>query len=45
LFVAFFGVIADTVREILGADWSPEIDQAWRNLLDEIERVVAQHQT
>jgi len=44
LFVAFFGVIADTVREILGADWSPEIDQAWRNLLDEIEGVVAQHQ-
>ena len=44
LFVAFFGVIADTVREILGADWSPEIDQAWRNLLDEIDGVVAQHQ-
>ena len=44
LFVAFFGVIADTVREILGADWSPEIDQAWRNLLDEIEGGVAQHQ-
>src|SRR5712672_4718155 len=44
LFVAFFGVIAETLREIVGADWSPEIDQAWRNLLDEIEGVVAQHQ-
>ncbi|MGB8400698.1 globin [Bradyrhizobium sp.] len=40
LFVAFFGVIAKTLREILGADWSPEIDSAWRNLLAEIERVV-----
>jgi len=41
LFAAFFGVIAQTLREILAADWSPEIDAAWRDLLDEIERVVA----
>src|SRR5882762_5369975 len=41
LFVAFFGVIAQTLREILGADWSPEIDAAWRKLLDEIRDVVA----
>ncbi|SHL95182.1 Hemoglobin-like flavoprotein [Bradyrhizobium lablabi] len=45
LFVAFFAVIADTMRDILGADWSPEIDDAWRKVLDEIEGVVAQHQT
>jgi hypothetical protein len=38
-------VIADTMRDILGADWSPEIDDAWRKVLDEIEGVVAQHQT
>ena len=42
LFIAFFGVIAGTVREVLGADWSPEIDAAWRQLLDEIERLVLQ---
>ena len=42
LFIAFFGVIAATLREILGADWSPEIDAAWRKLLDEIEHVVSQ---
>jgi hemoglobin-like flavoprotein len=42
LFVAFFGVIAATLREILGADWSPKIDAAWRKMLDEIEGVVAQ---
>jgi len=41
LFIAFFGVIAATLREVLGADWSAEIDAAWRNLLEEIEDVVA----
>ena len=44
LFVKFFGVIAETLRELLDADWSPEIDVAWRKLLDEIEGVVAQGQ-
>ena len=28
LFVAFFGVIAETLHDILGTDWSPEIDMA-----------------
>jgi hemoglobin-like flavoprotein len=41
LFVAFFGVIAATLRDVLGADWSPEIDQAWQQFLDEIASVVA----
>ena len=40
LFVAFFDVIAATLREIVGADWSVEIDAAWRKLLAEIEGVV-----
>ena len=40
LFVAFFGVIAETLRELLGADWTDEINAAWRNLLAEIEGVV-----
>ena len=42
LFIAFFGVIAGTLREILDQDWSPEIDAAWRKLLDEVERFVVQ---
>ena len=42
LFIAFFGVIAGTLRELLGADWSPEIDAAWRELLAEIEQTVSQ---
>ena len=42
LFIAFFGVIAGTLREILATEWSPEIDAAWRQLLDEIEQLVLQ---
>jgi hemoglobin-like flavoprotein len=45
LFGEFFGVIADTMREILGTDWSPEIDDAWRKLLAELDHLVAQSQT
>jgi hemoglobin-like flavoprotein len=42
LFGEFFRVIADTMRELLDADWSPEIEAAWRRLLDEIDQLVAQ---
>ena len=37
-----FGVIADTMRELLGPDWSPEIEQAWQKLLGELDRVVTE---
>ena len=41
LFVAFFGIIAETLREILGADWTADIDAAWRRLIGEINGLVA----
>jgi hemoglobin-like flavoprotein len=41
LFVAFFGIIAATLREIIGTGWSEEIDAAWQRLLGDIEGVVA----
>jgi len=41
LFVAFFAIIAQTLREVVGADWSNEIDAAWRQLLGDIESLVA----
>lgn len=44
LFFAFFGVIAATLRELLGADWSAEIDKAWADMLAEIKIVVASHE-
>jgi hypothetical protein len=33
------------MREILGTDWSPEIDEAWRILLAELDRFATQSRT
>ena len=41
LFGEFFDVIADTLRELLGSDWSPAMEDAWRKLLAELSAVVA----
>lgn len=41
LFVVFFGIIAQTLREIVGPDWSDEIAAAWQELLGEIEGLIA----
>ena len=40
LFFAFFGVIAATLRELLGAEWTAEIDKAWADMLAEIKGIV-----
>ena len=40
LFFAFFGVIADTLRDVLGSDWSGEIEDAWSRMLDDIKSIV-----
>lgn len=37
LFIAFFAVIRDALRDLLGDAWSPEIAQAWDQLLVEID--------
>jgi hemoglobin-like flavoprotein len=42
LFFAFFGVIAATLRELLGADWSTDMENAWAGVLAEIKGIVAQ---
>jgi hemoglobin-like flavoprotein len=42
LFFAFFGVIMRTLQEVLGADWTAEMEQAWRELLGEIETMVTE---
>ena len=44
LFGKFFGVIAATMHDLLGNDWSPEVDEAWRKLLGEIDQLVARSQ-
>jgi hemoglobin-like flavoprotein len=40
LFVSFFGVVRDTLRELLGPDWSRDIDAAWDRLLADIAVLV-----
>jgi hemoglobin-like flavoprotein len=37
LFIAFFAVIRDTLRDLLGDEWSPSIAQAWDKLLVDID--------
>ncbi len=44
LFFAFFGVIAATLRELLGEDWTAEMDAAWADMLAEIKGIVASHE-
>jgi hemoglobin-like flavoprotein len=41
VFPTFFGVVMRTVREVLGTNWSSDIDAAWRALLADLDRVVA----
>lgn len=40
VFGTFFGVVAETLRDVLGQDWSPEMDVAWRELLVELDYFV-----
>jgi hemoglobin-like flavoprotein len=40
VFATFFGTVADTVREILGAEFTPQMAAAWRDLLAEIDAYV-----
>lgn len=42
LFFTFFGIIADTLRDLLGDDWSPQIDAAWQQLLVDLQDMVEQ---
>jgi hemoglobin-like flavoprotein len=44
LFFAFFGVIAATLRELLGTEWTAEIDEAWAEMLADIKEIVASHE-
>ncbi|MCA1427091.1 MULTISPECIES: globin [unclassified Bradyrhizobium] len=37
LFIAFFAVIRDALRDLLGDEWTPEIAQSWDTLPAEID--------
>jgi hypothetical protein len=40
VFATFFGVVAATAAEILGPDWTPGMESAWRALLAEVDAYV-----
>ena len=42
IFTVFFVVIRDVLRELLGTDWSAEIDAAWDATLKELDDYVNQ---
>ena len=37
VFGIFFSTVADTLRDTLGAEWTPAIDDAWREMLKEMD--------
>jgi hemoglobin-like flavoprotein len=41
VFASFFATVMETFRDILGPDWTPSMDDAWRGLLAELEGVAA----
>jgi hemoglobin-like flavoprotein len=41
-FGLFFGVVARTIRDVIGAEWTVEMDTDWAALLDELDTVVAE---
>lgn len=40
-FVRFFPILMETVRDLLGCDWTPEMAAAWGELLARIDGLVA----
>ncbi|HTW34450.1 MAG TPA: globin [Rhizomicrobium sp.] len=40
VFGTFFAVVADTLRDVLGADWSPDVEMAWRRTLANLDYYV-----
>ncbi len=40
IFGHFFEAVADTLRDVLGADWTPQFEQSWQRLLRDLEYFV-----
>ena len=37
VFATFFGVVAETMRELLAVEWTADIDAAWASLLSDLD--------
>lgn len=40
-FVTFFDVVKSVFRDLLGAEWTSEVDEAWDDVLHEVKDIVA----
>jgi len=40
VFAVFFGIVRKTIRDQLGADWTREFEEAWNELLAELDYFV-----
>lgn len=40
-FSRFFGIIADTVKDLLGTDWSEDMAASWNRVLADLDHIVA----
>jgi hemoglobin-like flavoprotein len=40
VFSTFFRTIMETFRDIMGADWTAEFDQAWAQLLSDLDEMI-----
>ncbi len=40
VFAIFFSTVAATLKEVVGADWTPAMDQAWTRLLADLDYYV-----
>ena len=43
MFRTFFGVVADVIRDVCGADWTTEMGGAWRQTLADLDYYVTHH--
>jgi hemoglobin-like flavoprotein len=40
IFATFFGTVMETFRDILGADWTSEMEREWRQLLAGLDALI-----
>lgn len=44
VFATFFGLVAEVVEEVCGADWSPAMARAWRRTLADLDAYVTRRE-
>jgi len=45
VFATFFATVMETLRDLLGPDWTPEVAAAWKDLLAGLDAAIHRHAT